>query len=131
MKWVAVCQSKECFFRVRVSEEKEACKAYLEGIPARRWAAHACPAKRYDNIASNMVEAMNAKWLRARELPPLHLLADLWMHAMKGVHERLHHPFESRVFTDHVLKEMEEEKEVSSRFVTAPFFLPRRTGLSS
>jgi hypothetical protein len=39
---------------------------------------------------------------------------------MKAVHERLHHPFESWVFTDHVLKKVEEEREASSRFVTAP-----------
>jgi hypothetical protein len=42
------------------------------------------------------------------------------MHAMKAVHERLYHQFESEVFTSHVLKKIEEESEASSRFVTVP-----------
>jgi hypothetical protein len=36
------------------------------------------------------------------------------MHAMKTVHECLHHLFEWQGFIDHVLKKFEEEKEAST-----------------
>jgi hypothetical protein len=71
-------------------------------------------------MTSNMVEAMNSTWLQSRELPPLLLLADLWIRAMKVSHERRHHQHGSMLLTDYVKAEMEKEREHSRRFTTAP-----------
>lgn len=104
----------------KIGEEKMDCRTYLEGIPSGRWTCWAFAGYRYGHLTSNMVESMNAEWIRSRELSPLLLLVDLWTRTMQKAFERLHRRQKSSHFTDYLMRELDKEFQESRRYRTAP-----------
>ncbi|KAA8906100.1 hypothetical protein FN846DRAFT_949169 [Sphaerosporella brunnea] len=72
-----------------LKEVNQKASAYIKNIPATQWAVSRSPAPRYGHLTLNIVESVNGKSLKERELLILDLLDALWAKKMDSHFMRL------------------------------------------
>ncbi|ERN11029.1 uncharacterized protein LOC18439213 [Amborella trichopoda] len=73
---------------VELGAVSEAATAWIEGIPAKFWAAAYCEGMRYNHLTSKLLESFN-KWLDdSRDLPIIKFVESLRMKLMEHLHEQ-------------------------------------------
>jgi hypothetical protein len=86
--WKAARAESEPIFAQAIAQIKHPrAKQWIESIPRQRWAKHALPVPRYDQLAMTSMESLHFLWLNTRNLPVLRALYSIWL----NITDRLHH----------------------------------------
>ncbi|KAL2608914.1 hypothetical protein R1flu_027487 [Riccia fluitans] len=62
--------------------------AYIKAIDPRKFSRYALVLPRYGRVTSNVVECMNAAFLKLREYAARRLLIEVWIYVMRSFYER-------------------------------------------
>lgn len=86
--WKAARAESEPTFAQAIAQIKHPrAKQWIESIPRQRWAKHALPVPRYEQLSMSTMESLHFLWLNTRNLPVLRALYSIWL----NITDRLHH----------------------------------------
>ncbi|KAF4237542.1 hypothetical protein CNMCM6805_006873 [Aspergillus fumigatiaffinis] len=86
--WKAARAESEPIFAQAIAQIKHpGAKQWIESIPRQRWAKHALPVPRYEQLSMTTMESLHFLWLNTRNLPVLRALYSIWL----NITDRLHH----------------------------------------
>ncbi|KAG2019078.1 hypothetical protein GB937_005369 [Aspergillus fischeri] len=86
--WKAARAESEPIFAQAIAQIKHPlAKQWIESIPRQRWAKHALPVPRYEQLSMTTMESLHFLWLNTRNLPVLRALYSIWL----NITDRLHH----------------------------------------
>ncbi|KAF7181442.1 hypothetical protein CNMCM7691_000660 [Aspergillus felis] len=116
--WKAArAESEPVFVQAMAQIRHPRAKQWIELIPRQRWAKHALPVPRYDQLSMTTMESLHFLWLNTRNLPVLRALYSIWLNLADRLNHCREMEFEqSNTLTDFAQEWIVRQKQLSRTY---------------